>query len=173
MRQHQARPCWEHPARSRAPSSNQQQPGDIIDCSFYDPRDKKFAGGAKGDGIADDRAPLQAAIDAAFADRASFKPSGSGAVYTDDTPTVFIHGARYRLGAALSVPSACRIVALGTASFEPSGMFPAIKALSAYQLYIDGINFIGGSSAVVIQNDNTESTMIDFVNCEFKTRTEI
>lgn len=139
---------------------------------FLSSPDFGSVGDWNGSAGTDDTPFLQAAIDAAYTARASFLPSGAGAVYTDDTPIVWIPAKRYKLGSALSVPSACRLVAIGTASFEPSGAFPAINALNAYQLYIEGINFIGGTNAVVIQNNNTESTLIDFVNVEFKNTTD-
>ncbi|MCC6579676.1 MAG: hypothetical protein IT440_04485 [Phycisphaeraceae bacterium] len=126
--------------------------------------------GAKGDGVADDTAAIQAAIDAALKD-----PSHSSAmfsiVYYGVSPEIRFPSGTYRITQSLRLTEYTRLRGEGNAALKTDKpdldiLVPA-KDAATWRNQISGLCFLGGARAIVLNTHNMDTANIVISRCQF------
>ncbi|UOF77229.1 pectate lyase superfamily protein [Caudoviricetes sp.] len=123
--------------------------------------------GAKGDGVTDDSAAIQAFVDYIEANRSFVNNgfSGSASVgYCDFAAAV------YRLSTTINVSSYITLTGQ-RALFKPDSGVDCFTFESSYQNRIDNIVIIGGRWGLVFETGNVDTSTITIENCEFQDQT--
>ena len=131
--------------------------------------------GAKGDGVTDDAAAIQAALNYAATLASSRIDSLNNNFGT--IPTVFLPSGRYLIGTSLTNPSA-HIAIRGEQSilFPPSGGLTGtacfqfnnvLPAANAWRAIIEGLQFQEFATAIWLNSNNINSGRVVIRNCSF------
>lgn len=124
--------------------------------------------GAVGDGVADDTTAIQAAFTFAVANTTSGATT-SGALTTSfsgNSPRVFFPKGTYKITAKITIGSYLEVLG-DSAIIKQETATQDIFECEAYQLLIDGMQFVGGRHQVNFYNANINSTMVKITNCQF------
>ena len=128
--------------------------------------------GAVGDGIVDDTAAIQAAIDAVQAAVVSgTSPSG---VFYGTAPTLFFPSGQYKVTSALTADNVAEVTYL-TFRGENSAIIASagitIFGGLGYMVSFDALTFRGGAIALSYKTNNVDTNILTVTNCEFNNQT--
>lgn len=125
--------------------------------------------GAEGDGISDDTAKLQAAINAVSLKQGFQTTSGAiTGAYVSNCYELDLGNGIYKISAALVLPSYVRLVGRNAVIIQTNLSLDILDGTAeAYQWHVEGIHFSGGRHAAKLQNNNIDTTRWTFYNCTF------
>jgi len=125
--------------------------------------------GAVGDGVSDDTAKLQAAINAVSLKQGFQTTSGAiTGAYVSNCYELDLGNGIYKISAALMCPSYIRLVGRNAVIIQSNLALDILDGTGeAYQWHVEGIHFSGGRHATKLQNNNLDTTRWTFYNCTF------
>ncbi|MNV09081.1 Pectate lyase superfamily protein [compost metagenome] len=123
---------------------------------------------AKGDGVTDDTAAIQAAFNYIAANTASgATTSGSMSTsYTGTGPILFFPKGTYKITAPIVCGGYLEVLG-ESAIIKQYTDIADIFLVAMYQLKIQGMQFVGGRNQIDISNANTNSSMVEISHCQF------
>ena len=134
--------------------------------------------GVIGDGIADDTAAIQTAVDTAKAGLRARQPSGGS--MQGGQPTVYFPSGKYRITSPIVFNGFACIVGEGAIVIQDAGVdvftfVPASPTVlsGCYRNRIRGMNFSGGARQLVFANGNVDLTMLSVRDCTFQAWSDV
>ena len=131
--------------------------------------------GAKGDGVTDDTAAIQAAIDAVYAMGTIYQfvgtVPGSGTVsnstYIGSLPKVYFPKGKYKISSSLISKAYVKYEGEHSTIFSNDNTIDLVTNVQ-YMNSFKGISFTGGARGIYIQTSNLDTTIISVDDCEFR-----
>jgi hypothetical protein len=122
--------------------------------------------GAKGDGVTDDTAAINAAFAAAAKMVISEQPA-PGEVYVSSLPEVYFPSGKYRLSAPIN-PTAHMVGEGNAVLYQPDRAVDIISSTFIWRWRISGFTFLGGRNQISIGNPNIDTGRIVIDKCVFQ-----
>jgi hypothetical protein len=123
---------------------------------------------AKGDGVTDDTAAIQAAFNyiASTATSGATTSGGLSTSYSGTSSRLYFPKGTYKITAAITCGGYLEVLG-ETAIIKQYTDTADIFVVAMYQLKIQGIQFVGGRNQIDISNANTNSSMVEINYCQF------
>lgn len=120
--------------------------------------------GAKGDGVTDDTAAIQAAMNAAST-RSRSEPFPGGGTYINSNAAVFFPSGRYNVTDTITIKA--DMIGEGQAILYQSDSSKDIVSGQVWRISIFNMGFAGGKNHLVFGTSNVDSSRILIQQCQF------
>jgi hypothetical protein len=126
--------------------------------------------GAVGNGTTDDTTAIQAAFTAANSATTSFQAT-SGTLtgqYVGSAPAVFFPAGRYKISGEIAAGAYLQVISDGAILEQSDATKRHLVFSGAYTVVVDGLKFLGGTSAIDYRNANVNGSYLRVLGCEFQ-----